>query len=78
MTTKTSTTTNAVVSYAAAYATLAGIAERLKAPGTAASIDTLAQDVVMARQAYEQCSNRIKAIRDEIDAEIASDCSVSA
>ena len=78
MTSKTSATTTPAMSYAAAYATLASIAERLKAPGTAASIDTLAQDVANARQAYEQCSSRIKAIRAEIDAEIASDSIVTA
>ena len=60
-------------SYAAAYAQLAAIAERLKGAGTAASIDTLAEDVRAARHNYELCRSRLAAIRAEIDAELSSD-----
>ncbi len=76
MTIKTTTTTIAtkpVTTYAAAYAALAAIAERLKGAGTAASIDTLAEDVRAARAAYAACRTRLDAIRAEIDAELAPD-----
>lgn len=69
----TTTTAKPVTSYAAAYAQLAAIAERLKGAGSAASIDTLAEDVRAARHAYATCRARLDAIRVEIDAELASD-----
>lgn len=69
----TTTTAKLVTSYAAAYAQLAAIAERLKGTGNAASIDTLAQDVAEARNLYASCKARLNAIRVEIDAELASD-----
>ena len=76
MTTKTITNTaitaKPTVTYAAAYATLASIAERLKGPGTAASLDTLASDVYEARRCYQEARDRLDAIRIEIDAELAS------
>ena len=76
MTTKTTTTTataaKPAISYAAAYATLAAIADRLKGAGTAAGIDTLAEDVRAARLAYAACRGRLDAIRAEIDAELAA------
>ncbi len=74
MTIKTITTTPAkpVTSYAASYAALQAIAERLKGPGTAASIDSLASEVAEARKAFATCSDRLKAIRAEIDVELAS------
>ena len=72
MTLKT-TTAQPVTSYAAAYAALAEIATRLKGAGTAASIDTFAQDVVLARQMFEVARSRLDAIRAEIDAEITTD-----
>ena len=69
----TSTTTaKPTVTYAAAYATLASIAERLKGAGTAASLDTLASDVSEARKCYQGARDRLDAIRAEIDAELAS------
>ena len=71
MTTKTTATST--VTYAAAYATLASIAERLKGAGTAASLDTLASDVSEARKCYQAARSRLDAIRSEIDAELASD-----
>ena len=75
MTTKTTTTTinKPVVTYAAAYAALSAIAEKLKGAGTAASIDTLAEDVRAARYNYELCRSRLAAIRAEIDAELSTD-----
>ena len=69
----TTATIKPIVTYAAAYAALSAVAERLKAAGTAASIDTLAEDVRAARYNYELCRGRLAAIRAEIDAEIASD-----
>ena len=76
MTTKTITTPAITLkptdTYAAAYATLASIAERLKGPGTAASLDTLASDVSEARRCYQNARDRLDAIRIEIDAELAS------
>ncbi len=72
MITKTTTTTiKSIVTYAAAYAALSSVAERLKGVGTAASIDTLAEDVRAARYNYELCRSRLDAIRAEIDAELA-------
>ena len=74
MTTKTTTTTiKPIVTYAAAYAALSAVAERLKGAGTAASIDTLAEDVRAARNNYELCRGRLAAIRAEIDAELSTD-----
>ena len=51
--TNTTITAKPTVTYAAAYATLASIAERLKGPCTAASLDTLASDVYEARKCYQ-------------------------
>ena len=74
MTIRTTTTTaKPSITYAAAYAQLAAIAERLKGAGTATSIDTLAEDVRAARQAYTACRARLDAIHAEIDAELARD-----
>ncbi len=52
MTIKTATTMSPAVSYAAASATLASIAERLRVSGTAASLDALIQNNVLARHAF--------------------------
>ena len=52
MTIKTATTMSPAVSYAAASATLASIAERLRVSGTAASLDALSQNNVSARHAF--------------------------
>ena len=58
-------------SYAAAYAQLTAIAERLKGAGTAVTVDTLVQDVRTARKAHGLCRDRLAAVRAEIDAELA-------
>ena len=58
--------------YAAAYARLASIAERLRAGGAAVSVDTLVEDVRAARAAHEVCRARLDAVRREIDAEVAA------
>jgi hypothetical protein len=68
----TQTTLAPTATYAAAYARLSDIAARLRGPGTAATIDTLADDVRMAREAYGVCKARLDAIRAAIDAEIAA------
>ena len=68
----TTTAIKPATTYAAAYATLASIAERLKGAGTAAALDTLAEDVKAARQAYATCKCRLDAIRAEIDAEVGT------
>ncbi len=71
MNTKTTALTPApAATYAAAYAALAAIAERLRGAGTAATIDTLAEDVRAARRHYDVCRSRLAAIRAEIDAEL--------
>lgn len=59
-------------SYAASYATLSAIAERLRNPGTAATVDSLVADVRAARAAYAACKSRLDAVRQEIDAEITA------
>ena len=58
--------------YAASYAKLAAIAERLRAGGAAVSVDTLVEDVRAARAAHEVCRARLDAVRREIDAEVAA------
>ena len=55
--------------YAAAYAKLAAIAEKLKGAG-ATDVDTLVQDLRAARTAYATCKSRLDAIRREVDAEV--------
>ena len=59
------------LTYAAAYAKLAAIAERLRATGSAASIDTLVDDTREARSLHAICRDRIDAVRREFDAEMA-------
>ena len=54
MTIKTATKMSPAVSYAAASATLASIAERLMISGTAASLDALSQNIGLARHAFQQ------------------------
>lgn len=58
--------------YAASYAKLAAIAERLRAGGGATSVDTLVEDVRAARAAHDVCRARLAAVRREIDAEVAA------
>ena len=59
-------------SYAANYATLTAIAERLRNPGTATTVDSLVADVKAARAAHTACKSRLDAIRREIDSEISA------
>ena len=71
--TKTMTTTMPVAAtetYAAAYATLTNIAQRLST-GSGATIDNLAADVRAAHQAHATCRARLDAIRREVEAEAA-------
>lgn len=68
----TTIATKPASTYAAAYAQLTAIAERLKGAGTASSIDTLADDVRAARQIYATLKCIIDTIRAEIDAEIGT------
>ena len=56
--------------YAAAYARLAAIAERLKGAGAAASHDDIVDDLKAARAAHAVCKARLDAIRREVDAEV--------
>lgn len=56
--------------YAAAYATLSRIAEKLKAAGATAAVDDLVADLKDARTAYNTCKSRLDAIRREVDAEV--------
>ena len=63
----------ATESYAASYAKLAAIAERLRAGGAAVSVDALVEDVRAARAAHEVCRARLDAVRREIDAEVAAE-----
>lgn len=58
------------LTYAAAYARLAAIAERLRATGSAASIDTLIDDIRQARSLHAICGDRIDAVRREFEAEV--------
>ena len=71
MTTLVKTTAAPAQSYAAAYAKLAAIADKLRAAGSAASVDSLVEDLREARSAYAICRARLDAIRSEVDAEMA-------
>ena len=53
--------------YAAAYAKLTAIATKLRAPASATTIDSLAEDVRAAREAYATCRARLDTIRREVD-----------
>lgn len=56
--------------YASAYARLTAIAERLKAAASAATVDTLVDDLRAARAAYAVCKDRLDNIRREVDLEV--------
>ena len=58
--------------YAEAYARLSAIADRLRGSGGAADVDTLAQDIREARAAHAVCRSRLEAVREQIEAELAS------
>ena len=60
----------ATETYAAAYARLAGIAEKLRAAGTSAAVDDLVSCLQEARGAAAICRARLEAIRREVDAEV--------
>ena len=64
------TAINSTETYAAAYARLSQIAENLKTAGSAASIDTIVENLRAARAAYATCKLRLDAIRREVDAEV--------
>ena len=66
---KTSTPTS-TETYAAAYAKLSQIAEKLKNTGATASVDSLVDDLRAARIAYRTCKIRLDAIRREVDTEV--------
>ena len=53
--------------FAEAYARLSAIANRLKGPGSATSIDSLFQDVRDAKEAYGLCKARLQVIRTEVE-----------
>lgn len=72
MSTTTDTALKPTATYAEAYAVLSGIAERLRATGSTASIDRLAADLRTARAAHAVCRDRLAAIRREIDQEVAA------
>lgn len=56
--------------YAAAYARLSQIAEKLKTSGASANVDSIVEDLRAARLAYSICKSRLDAIRREVDAEV--------
>ncbi len=58
--------------YAAAYAQLAAIADKLRSTANTGSVDTLVDDIRQARAAHAICRTRLDAIRHEIDVEIAA------
>ena len=57
-------------SYAAAYARLAAIAEKLKGAGATANLDEIVDDLRAARAAHAVCKARLDVIRREVDAEV--------
>ena len=67
----TTTTLPPTATYAAAYAKLAAIAEKLRATGGAATIDTLVDDIRAARAAHAVCKTRIQEVMKEFEAEVA-------
>ena len=58
-------------SYAAGYAKLAAIAERLRTATGAATVDGLVADVQAARELHRQLKARLDAVRRELDADAA-------
>ena len=68
--TPTTTTPAATETYAAAYARLSAIAEKLRTAGATANVDDLVSDLHMARSAAAICRARLEAIRREVDAEV--------
>ena len=60
----------ATETYAAAYARLTAIAERLKGAGATSDLESVVRDLRDARAAHAFCKNRLDAIRREVDAEV--------
>ncbi len=60
-------------SYAASYARLAAIAERLRTATGAATVDSLVADVQAARELHRQLKTRLDAVRRELDADAESE-----
>ena len=58
-------------SYAAGFARLAAIAERLRTASGAATLDGLVADVQAARTLHRQLKARLDAVRRELDADAA-------
>lgn len=56
--------------YAAAYARLAAIAEKLKGAGATANLDEIVDDLRNARGIHAILKARLEAIRREVDAEV--------
>ena len=67
----TTNSPQATITYAAAYAKLSAIAEKLRATGSAATVDTLVDDIRAARAAHAICKSRIAAVMKEFEAEVA-------
>lgn len=57
--------------YAAGYAKLAAIAERLRTASGAATVDGLVADIQAARALHRQLRARLDAVRFELEAEAA-------
>ena len=60
----------ATETYAAAYARLVSIAEKLKGAGATASLDSIVDDLRSAREIHAVLRARLDAIRREVDAEV--------
>lgn len=73
MTTRTTTTAAppaATKTYAAAYAELSAIADKLRIGGQAATVDEIVDLLKAARAAHAVCRARLDTIRREVDAEL--------
>lgn len=73
MTTRTTTTAAlpaATKTYAAAYAELSSIADKLRIGGQAAGVDEIVDLLKAARAAHAICRDRLAAIRREVDLEL--------
>ncbi len=73
MTTKTTTTAAmpaTTETYAAAYAALTQIADKLRTGGQAAGVDEIVDLLKAARAAHAICRERLDAVRREVDVEL--------
>ncbi len=57
--------------YAAAYAKVAAMAEKLRASGSATTVDTHIDDIRAARAAHSMCKSRLETVMKQFDAEVA-------